>query len=155
MQDDHPQARPKFTLSQTDMDTIAYFLPEIPQRRERLEALLGRCWVKSTDHDFKITCAVCLDETDGTGTIVWRGDPFCFLPCGHVVCDQCSIDAVADHELELDGQPAHIVISRIETLMAGLACKVCKTYEGKGKGKGESDGWTAGKNEGDGCESES
>ncbi len=154
MRDDNPQAQSKFTLSQTDLNSIASFLPEIPQRRERLEALLGRCWVKSTDLDFEITCAVCSDETDGTGTIVWRGDPFCFLPCGHVVCEECSIDAVADHELELDGQPAHIIISRIEELMAGLACKVCEG-EGKGKGKGESDGWTAGKNEGDGCESES
>ena len=56
---------------------------------------------------------------------------------------------MADHELELDGQPAHIIVSRIEELMAQMVCKACKTCEG------ESDGWTAGKSEGDGCESES
>jgi hypothetical protein len=114
--------RPTFALSQTDRDTVLSYMPEVPRKRERLEALLGRCWVKNANAHFAIACAVCCDDTNGTndtgntgaGTIVLQGDPFVVLPCGHIACGQCSIHAVADHELELAEQPPRIVASRIE-----------------------------------------
>jgi hypothetical protein len=124
-----------FVLSQTDRDTVLSFLPEVPRKRERLEALLGRCWVKNANAHFAIACAVCWNDTDGTndtgntgaGTIVLQGDPFLVLPCGHIACRQCSIHAVADHELELAEQPPRFVASRIEALMASLTCVACES----------------------------